>query len=95
MWGESTAASQAQQQLERKCKAFRAGLESCKRANSAEHCKNLEMRLVTCLAESACKEEAEAHKKCYTSLYKVRTVNTFVHTLVPSPHIANIEWPVL
>eukprot|EP00195_Chlamydomonas_chlamydogama_P015224 CAMPEP_0202891656 /NCGR_PEP_ID=MMETSP1392-20130828/1662_1 /ASSEMBLY_ACC=CAM_ASM_000868 /TAXON_ID=225041 /ORGANISM="Chlamydomonas chlamydogama, Strain SAG 11-48b" /LENGTH=107 /DNA_ID=CAMNT_0049575477 /DNA_START=133 /DNA_END=456 /DNA_ORIENTATION=+ len=67
--------------LKRKCSTFASALEGCRKANSPEICKNLEIRLVTCYAEEHCKPEADEHRRCYTKLYKTGMYKGLPHCI--------------
>jgi hypothetical protein len=77
-WGGSAKPSQPESArrpdvLERKCRSRRSALAGCRLANPdkpTEACKNLELAVVTCLAEGLCKAQHEEHRRCYTSVYK-------------------------
>ncbi|GIL85224.1 hypothetical protein Vretimale_10732 [Volvox reticuliferus] len=76
-WGSSKTpeqeAARGPTALERKCKSRRSALAGCRLANpdkSTEACKNLELAVVTCLAEGLCKPHHAEHRRCYTSVYK-------------------------
>lgn len=57
--------------LERKCRSISAALSRCRAANGDSHavaCANLSNSLLACQASVLCRDAADAHQRCYTSL---------------------------